>query len=164
MIEERDEGQAAVELALVLPLLVVLLLAVVQVALVARDQVLVVHAARSGAREAAAGADPAAVRRAAAEAGGLESGRLAVDSRTSGPGRDVVVTRVRFRVPTDVALVGPLVPDVVLEATASMRSEMSASTTLGGGRISQKQESPRRGRSTASHGLHTSWGRAQRNG
>ena len=46
----EDGGQAAVELALVLPMVCTLLLAVVQVALVVHAQLLVVHAAREGAR------------------------------------------------------------------------------------------------------------------
>jgi Flp pilus assembly protein TadG len=45
-----DRGQATVELALVLPLVAMLTLAIVQVALVARDQNLVTHAAREAAR------------------------------------------------------------------------------------------------------------------
>jgi len=142
---ERDEGQAAVELALVLPLLVVLLLAVVQVTLVARDQILVVHAARAGARQAAVDADPVEVRRAVVAASGLKADRLEVDTTTVGSGRDVV-TRVRFRGSTDVALVGPLLPDVTLEATATMRSEMSGSATMGAGTT------------TASAGTHAAGG------
>ena len=47
-----DAGQAAVEVALVLPFLALVLLLVVQTALVVRDQVLVVHAAREAARAA----------------------------------------------------------------------------------------------------------------
>ena len=47
-----DAGQATVELALMLPMVVLLLMAVFQVALVARDQVLAVQAARAAAREA----------------------------------------------------------------------------------------------------------------
>lgn len=149
MIEERDEGQAAVEVALVLPLLVVLLLAIVQVVVVARDQVLVVHAARAGAREAAVGADPAAVRRAVAEAGSLKVDRLVVDTNMVGPGQDVVITRVRFRAGTDVALVGPLLPDIVLEGTAAMPREMSASTTFREGRTTTEQEPERAGSNPA---------------
>ena len=42
-----DRGQATVELALVLPLVFGLLVLVFQIALVARDEVLVVHAARA---------------------------------------------------------------------------------------------------------------------
>ena len=52
----RTRGQATVELALVLPLVVFGLLAILQVGLVVRDQVAVVHAAREAAR--AASVDP----------------------------------------------------------------------------------------------------------
>ena len=59
-----DRGQAMVETALVLPLVVLFLLAVVQVGLVVRAQVLVTHAAREAARAAAVDPDPAAAGRA----------------------------------------------------------------------------------------------------
>ena len=54
-----DRGQATVELALVFPVLVLFLLALVQTALVARDAVLVQDAARAAVREASvdAGSD-----------------------------------------------------------------------------------------------------------
>ena len=140
MTGERDEGQAAVELALVLPLLVVLLLAVVQVALVARDQVLVVHAARAGARQAAVDPDPVAVRRAVIEATGLKESALAVDTTRVGPGTVTVTTRVRYTARTDVALLGPLLPDLRLEASAAMRSEMSGSGPMHPARMAAEQE------------------------
>ena len=53
------------ELALALPLIALLLLAIVQVGLVVRDQVLLTHAAREAAREAAVNPSADAVRRAA---------------------------------------------------------------------------------------------------
>ncbi|MEY2448174.1 MAG: TadE-like protein [Acidimicrobiaceae bacterium] len=46
MSRRRERGQATVEAALVLPLVVLLLLAVVQVGLLVRAEVLVTHAAR----------------------------------------------------------------------------------------------------------------------
>lgn len=140
MTGARDEGQAAVELALVLPLLVVLLLAVVQVALVARDQVLVVHAARAGARQAAVDPDPLVVRRAVAEASGLDGSSLVVDTITVGSSERTVTTRVRYTARTNVALLGPLLPDVPLEASAAMRSELSGSTPLETTRMGPEQE------------------------
>ena len=54
----EEEGQATVELALLLPVVVVLLLAVLQLGLVARDVVLVAHAAREASRVAAVDDDP----------------------------------------------------------------------------------------------------------
>ena len=51
-------GQSTVELALLLPVVVLLLLAVLQMGLLARDIVLVTHASREAARAAAVDSDP----------------------------------------------------------------------------------------------------------
>lgn len=117
-----DGGQAAVELALVLPLVLVVSLAALQVALVARDQVLVVHAAREGARQAAVSADDPAAERAAGAATALDAGRLRVRvDRRRTPGQ--VEVTASYPAPTDVPLIGPLVGDVDLQATVRMRFE-----------------------------------------
>ncbi len=55
----RQSGSAAVEVALVLPLIVLVLLAVAEVAVVARTQLELVNAAREGARVAAISPEPA---------------------------------------------------------------------------------------------------------
>ena len=54
----RERGQATVEFALVMPLIVFGLLAILQVGLVVRDQVAVIHAAREAARAASVDPDP----------------------------------------------------------------------------------------------------------
>lgn len=54
----RDSGSAAVEIALVLPLVLALLLAVAEVAVVARAQLELVNGAREGARVAAVSPEP----------------------------------------------------------------------------------------------------------
>ena len=116
-----DDGQAAVELALALPLVFVVVLAVVQVLLVGRDQLAVVHAAREGARAAAVAADPdGEAVSAAIAASGLDRSRLTVDVHPDG---DRVTVVVHYRVPTDVALVGGLIGDVTVTGTATMRIE-----------------------------------------
>jgi len=118
---QGDGGQAAVELALALPVVFVVLLGVVQVLLVGRDQIAVVHAAREGARAAAVAADPVGEGIAAATvAAGLDPHRL--DVAVTGGGEQVTVV-VRYAVPTDVPLVGALVGDVTVTGTATMRSE-----------------------------------------
>lgn len=122
-VRRGDEGQAAVELALVLPLVALVLLAVVQVGLLVRDQVLVVHAAREAAREAAVDATPGAPRRAAVDGSGLDADRLQVDVSGRGGAGSRVKVAVRYRSPTRVPLVGAAVGDVTLEATATMRVE-----------------------------------------
>lgn len=116
----RAHGQATVEFAFALPVIVVALLLVLQVALVARSQILVVNAARSGARAAAVGEDAAG---AAATTPGLDPGRMAVQtSGGSAPGAMVTVT-VRYRAATDVPLVGGLLGEPSLEASVAMRVE-----------------------------------------
>jgi Flp pilus assembly protein TadG len=114
------EGQAAVELALAMPLVAVVLLTLVQVVVVGRDQVAVVHAAREGARAAAVAADPGgAGREAARQASGLSSERVTVHVDAG----SVVRVTVAHRTSTDVPLVGRLVGDVTVRATAVMRRE-----------------------------------------
>lgn len=116
----RTRGQATVELALLLPVIVVIGLAVVQVGLVVHARVMVTHAAREGARVAAVGGSDAEVARAAVAAGGLRPGRVEVSVERSG-GRAVV--RVVYQAATDVPLVGAFLADVALTASATMRLE-----------------------------------------
>jgi Flp pilus assembly protein TadG len=118
-----SEGQAAVELALALPLVAVLLLALVQIGFLVRDQVLVVHAAREGVRQAAVDSGSDAARRAAAASSGLASDRLDVSvSGRGGPGSRVRVT-VHYKAPTNVPLVGAAIGDLDMHASATMRVE-----------------------------------------
>ena len=116
-------GQAAVELALVLPLVFVLLLLLVQVGLVVRDQILVVHAAREAAREAAVDSSPKAAEEAAAAASGLDPNRLDISVTGRGKAGSRVRVTARYRSATAVPLVGGAVGDLKLEATATMRVE-----------------------------------------
>jgi len=113
-------GQATVELALVLPLVLTLALALVQVGMVARDAVRVTHAARSATRAASIGLDDAAVRRAASDGSGLEPWRLTVVIVRAG---EWVTVRVTYRCPTDVPLVGRVAPGVELRDQLTMRVE-----------------------------------------
>ena len=119
----RERGQATVELALGLPVVLLGVLLVVQAGLVVADQVRVVHAAREGVRAAAVSPDPGAAAGAVERNGGLAPDRVQVTtSPRGGRGSDVTVT-VTYRALTDLPLVGPLLPDVVLTADATMRVE-----------------------------------------
>jgi len=122
-MQDREGGQASVEAALVLPLVITMLLAVVQVGLVVRAEVLVTHAAREAARAAAVNADPQAAVSAAKLATTLDGERMTVAIRgRDGPGSRVQV-EVTYSLPTDVPLVGSLLGDVTLHAEATMRVE-----------------------------------------
>jgi hypothetical protein len=114
-----EHGQAAVELALALPFVATLVLLVLQAALVARDQVLVVHAARGAVREASVGGSTDDVVGVARRS--LPGADVEVDRRSE-VGSEVTVA-VRYRSRTDVPIVGALGPAPVLEARAVMRRE-----------------------------------------
>ena len=119
-----DEGQATVELALVLPLVAVLLLVALQVGLVLRDHVLVGHAAREAVRAAAVAEDDrtGAATRAAERAGPLASDDLHLRV-VEVEGGEAVRVELDYESSTDVPLVGTLLPDVRLSASATMRVE-----------------------------------------
>lgn len=114
-------GSAVIEFALVVPLVLVLMLAVVEVALVARGQLMVISAAREGAREAAATPDPAAAVKAARLALGDAGESAAVTVHrphiVGQPARVRVVVRYRVAAP----LFGGVPID--LAASAAMRVE-----------------------------------------
>lgn len=115
----REPGQATVEFALLLPLVLLVLLAIVQTGLVARDQVMVVHAAREAAREASVDAGIARVLAAVRRV--LPDAVVSVDPDAGvGAPRAVEVTYVSR---TELPLVGVLYPDPSLTARVVMRAE-----------------------------------------
>lgn len=120
--DQRDRGQAVVELALALPIVMLLLLGVVQVAVVVRGELLVQHAAREAARAASVSAAPAGAARTAATRV-LDTARLdgaTVQAAVSGT---VVRVTVVAATSTDVPLIGGLLGDVRHSATAVMTLE-----------------------------------------
>ena len=120
-----QRGSAAVEFALVLPLILILALATLQVALLTKDELIIQGAARAGARQAAVSSDDASARQAAVNAAvGLDPARLdVVVERGGGIDQPVVVT-VSYSAPIALPAVTWLFPDhVALSAIATMRQE-----------------------------------------
>lgn len=112
-------GQAAVELALGLPIVVMFVLGVFQVGLVARDQLAVELAAREAARAASVSASPAA----AATMAAARTAALAPLDVSVAVGHRTVRVTVRYVNHTDMAIIGHAIGDVTLEATAVMALE-----------------------------------------
>ena len=115
----REHGQATVEFAFLLPLMVLAALAIIQVGLVVRDQMAVVHAAREAARAASVDPDPARAIRAARRT--LPGADVDVGERPE-VGGEIAVT-VHYTSVTDLPLVGVLFPDPDLHTTTVMRVE-----------------------------------------
>lgn len=118
-------GTAAVEFALVLPLVLTITLALLQVGLLVRDRLLVESAARAGARAAAIQDDPGAITTAVTGAASdLDAASVGVEiARTGTRGTPVTVT-VTYRSAIQVPLVSWLFGDAVsMDANATDRQE-----------------------------------------
>jgi Flp pilus assembly protein TadG len=108
-----DGGQAAVEFALVLPLLAALLLVLVQVGLLVRDQVLVIHAAREAVRQVAVQEGE----QAAAPGSGPGSGPAEAPAPTS----PVAANEARIARAAAIAATGPTLDPARLEVAVEAR-------------------------------------------
>jgi hypothetical protein len=104
-----------------MPIIAIFLLAIVQIVVIVRGQVAVIHAAREGARAAAVSASPNSAAVAASRAG---AGIAPVIVATSTTGKTITVT-VRFIDHTNVPLIGAFIPDITLIGRATMRFEPS---------------------------------------
>jgi Flp pilus assembly protein TadG len=114
-----------VEFALVLPLLLLVMLALVQVGVLARDRLIVEQAARAGAREAAVEGDTAAITAVViAAAIDLDPSSIRVSIDDGGARGEPVTVSVTYAVPVGLPLAGWLFPSSVeISATATMRRE-----------------------------------------
>lgn len=122
-----QRGSSAVELALLLPIALLMLLAFVQVGVLAKDQLLLTQASRAGAREASVQLSEDAVADAVrAAAAGLDADRLVVDVVWAGERGSPVTVSVSYDVVVASALAGWLLPEsVTLRASATMRQEFA---------------------------------------
>jgi len=123
----RERGSAAVEFALLLPIMLLLLLALVQVGVIARDSLVLTQASRAGAREAAVQGSSDSVEEAVrAAAVGLDPARIDVDATWSGARGAPVTVEVTYDAPIASLLAGWLLPESVsLRASATMRQEFA---------------------------------------
>jgi Flp pilus assembly protein TadG len=117
--DHQERGQATVELALCLPLLFMFLLAIVQLVVIVRDQLAVQLAAREGARAAAVTAQSDASAQGAADRA-VTVRPLSVATRVA---VDTVTVTVSHVTRTDVPMIGALLPDITVTATATMALE-----------------------------------------
>ena len=123
--EDGERASAVVEFALALPLVLTMAVALLQVGLLVKDQVVLEGVARAAVREGAVTADDARVQQAAVDAAaGLDPERLQVEVRRLGGGGTPVEVRVTYWAHADLPLVRWLFPEAIdLRATAVMRQE-----------------------------------------
>jgi Flp pilus assembly protein TadG len=125
-----DEGQAVVEFAVILPVLLLVLFGILQFGIVFNNYIQVTSAAREGARKAAtsralgvSGAESAATTSAKAAAASLNQSNLTItfpNSPTFVQGTDVTV---QVKYPYSVSIMGLVVSSGTLTGSTTMRVE-----------------------------------------
>ncbi|NBO53250.1 MAG: pilus assembly protein [Actinobacteria bacterium] len=112
---DPHRGQAAVELALVMPVVVVFMLLILQVGLVVREQIALIHACGAAARAASIADSPDDAAHSVLDASSIGDGaNIAVTTKDG-----MVTVDVVFDHPTDLAIVGFFLPDITLRASAT---------------------------------------------
>ena len=122
-----QRGTAAVEFALVLPIVLMVVLAMVQVGLLVRDRLLVESAVRSGARTAAVEPGDDAIRSAVLRAApALDAQAVSVATSRAGSQGDPVTVNVTYAASIRVPFVAWLFPSgVTMRAEATDRQEFT---------------------------------------
>jgi len=124
----NNRGQSIVELAILLPVLVMIMLGILQLGLVFNAYTMISNGAREGARTASVGGDDVAVLAATGNnTTSLDQANLTVNitpsagSRTSG---NAVVVNLSYDVDVIVPLIGGIIGDPIqLNASSTMRVE-----------------------------------------
>jgi len=111
-------GQATVEFALALPIVLIVILGMTQVGVAIRNELAVELAAREGARAASVSASP----QSAASAAAAAAVDLPIAVRTDVTATTVTVT-VTYVDPTDVPIIGQFIGPSTHQATATMALE-----------------------------------------
>jgi Flp pilus assembly protein TadG len=124
---DEQQGSAAVEFAMVLPIVLALVLALVQVGLLVRDRLLVESAVRSGARTAAVEPGDDVVRAAVLRAApALEADAVSVATARAGSLGDPVTVTLTYVSPIRVPFVSWLFPSgVTMRSEATDRQEFA---------------------------------------
>jgi Flp pilus assembly protein TadG len=127
---KNDSGQAVVEFAVILPVLLMILFAILQFGIVFNNYIQVTAAAREGARKAAvsrslgtAAAETASTTSAKAAAPGLKQSSITVtypNSPTFAQGSDVTV---QVTYPYSISILGIIVKSGKLTSSTTMRVE-----------------------------------------
>lgn len=120
MTGRSQRGQASVELALVLPVVLMVLLVVVQVGLLARDRLVVVHATRAAARAVIVEPTTSAATTALRRQGVHGSARVHVAGQLHAGGLATVEVEMA---PTRLPLVGRALAGVTLRESLTVHVE-----------------------------------------
>jgi TadE-like protein len=119
LLSRTECGQATVESAIVMLFVMVLILLLAQAAMVVRDKVAVMNAARDAAREASVGATQSRIEELVSRT--VPHARVHIE-RSGHVGAPVTVEVIEHE-STSMPIIGPLIPDFNLSERLTMRSE-----------------------------------------
>jgi Flp pilus assembly protein TadG len=118
LASKNEKGQATIEFALALPLLVVFVMLIAQFAIVARQQLALWEVARNAARYASVSTDPQlAAEEIATQNGFAPSAVVATNSD------GITQVSMTYKENTSLPLLGPFIPSLTLRAHVSMLTE-----------------------------------------
>lgn len=128
MFLKDQRGQSLVELALVLPLLLVLLAGVLEFGRIFHDYLIITNASREGARVAVLGSDDSAINdRVSLVTPGLDSTRLQTNITPEPAGRKsgtLTTVEVRYSIPLIFPIIDVVIPNpFTISARTTMRVE-----------------------------------------
>ena len=106
-----------------LPVVLLLVLSIVQLGLVIRDQIMVVNAAREGARAAIVEPTTPVAAAAVFATTRLDPARTDVALTSAGSAPPLITVTVTYRSTTEVPLIGAILGDVTLTESTTMRRE-----------------------------------------
>jgi Flp pilus assembly protein TadG len=124
-----ERAQATIEFALLMPIIAVVFLLGVDGVLIARDQLLVVHAAREGARRAALTGDLGEAAAVVHDRGAPGNASVSMTSYGGGTNELVGVT-VRWNTSSRLIVIGRFVGGIAVEHTTVMRRERSPDSVV----------------------------------
>jgi Flp pilus assembly protein TadG len=118
LASKNEKGQATIEFALALPLLVVFVMLIAQFAIVARQQLELWEVTRNAARYASVSTDPQlAAQEIAVESGFAPTAIVATNSD------GITQVSMTYKENTSLPLLGPFIPSLTLRAHVAMLTE-----------------------------------------
>lgn len=123
----KEEGQSATEFALVLPLILIVILVIIQMGIVVNAQLIIIHAAREGARDGSVTNSNMKIRESVINsAGTLDKNSMNISIKPSSGRKigDYITVTVEYNPPIIFPGIELVFPDSIsLKSSATMRIE-----------------------------------------
>lgn len=124
---KKEKGQSAIEFALVLPVILIIILVIIQSGIVVNAQLIITHAAREGARDGSVTNDNFKIMSSIRNSTGTLNQEMLSISISPSSGRrigDYITVNIKYRPPLVIPIIRSFFPDsICLKSSATMRIE-----------------------------------------